>query len=66
MEVYVERQPPGPFSAENTGKAVVERLAQPIANTGRNITMDNWYTSLPLCKSLLEKKINYDWHNKEE
>lgn len=57
MEVYVGKQPEGQFAVENTGKAVVERLIEPIVNTGRNVTMDNWFTSLPLCQSLLEKKL---------
>lgn len=53
MEVYVGTQPDGPYSVDNSGMSVVERLVEPISGTNRNVTVDNWFTSLPLCEKLL-------------
>lgn len=52
MEIYAGKQPPGQYRSENSGLAVVSRLVQPISGTGRNITTDNWFTSLPLAETL--------------
>ena len=71
MEVYVGQQPDGPFKVSNSPGAVVQRLYEPIKGTGRNVTMDNWFTSLDLLEkmhkdklSLLEtsEKINVRYH----
>jgi len=35
----------------------VKRLVTPIENSKRNLTTDNWYTSIPLADYLLQKKI---------
>nr|XP_022905293.1 uncharacterized protein LOC111417296 [Onthophagus taurus] len=43
--------------AKNLAHDVVMNLTVPIHNTARNITTDNWYTSIPLGKSLLQKKL---------
>lgn len=40
----------------NSPNDVVIRLVQPIEGTKRNITIDNWFTSLPLALQLLEEK----------
>lgn len=48
MEVYVGTQPEGPFKFENKPSSIVKRMITPISKTGRNITMNNWYTSIPL------------------
>lgn len=42
------------FFLSNSPTDVVKRLIMPISGTGRNVTMDNWFTSVPLAKSLLE------------
>lgn len=57
MEVYVGKQPEGPFQKETTAKSVVERLSQHIYGTNRNVTTDNWFTSMELAESLKEKKL---------
>ncbi|KAH9635619.1 hypothetical protein HF086_012288 [Spodoptera exigua] len=54
LEVYVGVQPAGPYAVENSTTAVdTKRMIQPISGTGRNVTMDNWYTSVPLAEDLL-------------
>lgn len=53
MEVYVGKQPDGPYKISNSSYDVVTRLCQHILGTGRNVTIDNWFTSLPLVKTLL-------------
>lgn len=57
MEVYVGKQPDGPFQKETTAKAVVERLSQHIYNSNRNVTTDNWFTSMELAESLTRNKL---------
>jgi len=54
MEVYVGTQPDGPFKFENKPSSIVKRMITSISKTGRNITMDNWYTPIPLVNELLE------------
>ena len=41
--------------AESIPSYYVRRLCQPIYNTGRNITCDNWFTSIPICQKMLEE-----------
>lgn len=52
MEVYCGKQPLGPFKVENDSSSVVKRLLEPIDKTGRNLTTDNYYTSIPLANDL--------------
>jgi len=47
VEVYVGTQPDGPYKINNSPNNVVTRLVQPIEGTKRDITIDNWFTSLP-------------------
>ncbi|XP_060846007.1 piggyBac transposable element-derived protein 4-like [Rhopalosiphum padi] len=54
MEVYVGTQPDGPFKCDNSPSSIVKRLISPISKTGCNITMDNWYNSIPLANELLK------------
>lgn len=58
LEVYCGKQPDGPYSVSNKPKDVVIRLAQPLFGTGRNITCDNWFSSLGLLQHLKEKKLS--------
>ena len=58
MEVYVGQQPDGPFKVSNSPGAVVQRLYEPIKGTGRNVTMDNWFTSLDLLEKMHKDKLS--------
>ena len=51
-EVYVGRQP-GAAATSNNVKDLVHRLIKPWINTGRSVTMDNYFTSTELAKELL-------------
>jgi len=57
MEIYAGKQPAGPYELSNSPKDVVLRLTEPIVKTGRNVTADNWFTSIPLTEDLLQKKL---------
>ncbi|GBP43105.1 PiggyBac transposable element-derived protein 4 [Eumeta japonica] len=58
IEIYPGKQPnEGPYNLDNSGLAVVQRLCEPIFNTGRNVTTDNWYSSIPLAEALLQKGL---------
>lgn len=57
MEVYTGKQKDGPYKISNSATDVVLRLSQPIYDSGRNITADNWFSSISLANKLLEKKI---------
>ncbi|XP_066970873.1 piggyBac transposable element-derived protein 4-like isoform X3 [Macrobrachium rosenbergii] len=54
MEVYLGKQPEGPFVIDNSGAAVVKRLVSHINGSGRNIMMDNWFTSYGLAVDLVK------------
>jgi hypothetical protein len=42
---------------KNQGERIVKELATPFKNSGRNITTDNFFTTLPLAKQLLSWKL---------
>lgn len=54
MEVYCGKQPEGPFTVSNATTDVVNRMCSPLSKTRRNITMDNWFTSVPAADDLLK------------
>lgn len=56
LEVYTGTQPQGPYHVNNSSVEVVKRLTENL-NSGRNVTVDNWYTSYELAKYLLQKNI---------
>ncbi|XP_022908188.2 piggyBac transposable element-derived protein 4-like [Onthophagus taurus] len=54
--VYVGRQPGEP-PRKNLELEVVQTLVRGIHNSGRNLTIDNFFTSIPLATYLLDKNI---------
>lgn len=52
LEVYVGTQPKGPHFLDNSPLALVQRLVEPIRYSKRNVTCDNWFTSIPLVRTL--------------
>lgn len=57
MEVYLGTQPEGPYKVGNSAQEIVGRLIKPIDKSERNVTTDNWYTSIPLANHLLAHNI---------
>lgn len=56
LEVYTGKQPDGPYKISNSSEDVTLRIVEPVSNTNRNITMDNWFTSIPLAEKMLKEK----------
>ncbi|KAG8323984.1 hypothetical protein J6590_103267 [Homalodisca vitripennis] len=52
----VAKLPPGPFNVSQSAEDVTIRICELVAGTNRNITMDNWFTSIPLAEKLFEEK----------
>lgn len=61
MEVFAGQQPKSPFQLDNNTSCVVKRLIKPLYNSGRNLTVDNWYSSYTLSQKLLKKENNTCW-----
>ncbi|KAJ8941293.1 hypothetical protein NQ318_000593 [Aromia moschata] len=55
LEVYIGSQPDGPFKISNSPKDVVLRLCEHVFASCRNVTMHNWFTSIPLVETLLHE-----------
>lgn len=55
LEVYVGSQPDGPYVVNNSSKDVVLRMIEPISGSGRNVTIDNFFTSIPLWAELIQE-----------
>ncbi|UYV65948.1 PBRM1, partial [Cordylochernes scorpioides] len=55
LEIYSGKNPEGPYNVSNSPSDIVERLCEPIKGTGRNVTMDNWFTSYSLALKLLQQ-----------
>lgn len=57
FEVYCGKQKPGPYDVSNKPCDIVQRLSKDIQRSNRNITMDNYYTSVPLADDLSKKQL---------
>lgn len=57
MEIYVGKQPEDHYSVDDSSMTLVLRLSDIIRNTDRNITCDNFFTSISLVDGL-EKEYN--------
>ncbi|KAJ8931810.1 hypothetical protein NQ314_015206 [Rhamnusium bicolor] len=55
LEVYVGQQPDGPYKVSNSPNCIVERLCGQFKGSGRNLTIDNWFTSVPLVEKLYKE-----------
>ena len=53
MEAYVGVPPEGPYKISNKPGDIVERMRNDIPGSGRNITIDNWFTSYELFYRML-------------
>lgn len=56
LEVYLGVQPDGPYKVSNSPNDVVCRLVEPVAGSNRNITADNWFSSIHVAQELFENK----------
>ncbi|KAL4101127.1 hypothetical protein QTP88_021147 [Uroleucon formosanum] len=55
LELYCGKQLVGPYgNNSNKPTDIVKRLVEPIKNSNRNLTTDNYYTSYPLAEYLLQ------------
>lgn len=59
LETYVGTQNSLRFQKSNKPEDVVLRLVEPIKKSGRNITADNWFTSIPLIEKLTKLELSY-------
>jgi hypothetical protein len=48
LEIYAGKQTEGPYQLSNSPADVIERMISAISGSGRNVTADNWFTSVPL------------------
>jgi hypothetical protein len=59
LEIYVGKQPDGPYQVSNKLADVIKRLVEPINGTGRNILADNWFTDVNVVFELRKRKLSY-------
>ncbi|CAH1961038.1 unnamed protein product [Acanthoscelides obtectus] len=57
LEIYCGHQRDGPFQTSNKPFDIVRRLVDPLKNSKRNLTTDNYYTSYPLADYLLQNGL---------
>ena len=48
LEIYVSKQPEGPYLISNKPTDVIKKPVEPIYSSGCNITADNWFTDINL------------------
>ena len=54
--IYEGRQPGSKFE-KHLGQNVVIQLTSPQQGSGRNVTMDKYFTGVPLAKTMLQRKM---------
>jgi hypothetical protein len=59
MEIYSGKQKEGPFFNSNKPMDIVKRLIVPIKRSHRNLTTDNYYSSIPLAEYLLGEGLTF-------
>lgn len=52
LEVYIGKQHPGPYKLDTSNISLLPRICLPISGTNRNVTMDNFFTSLQVAELL--------------
>lgn len=57
FEIYCGKQHDGPYQISNKPLEIVKRLTEPLKNSHRNVTTDNYYTSYPLAEYLLQNGL---------
>ncbi|XP_046397248.1 uncharacterized protein LOC124164113 [Ischnura elegans] len=53
LEIVHESQPDGPYKTDNSPQEIVKRLVGHIKGTGRCVTLDNFFASADLARTLL-------------
>lgn len=56
LEIYAGKQPEGPFKVSPSADDITIRMCEPIAGTNRNVTTDNWFTSINLAEMFFREK----------
>lgn len=54
VEIFIAKQPEGPFREKNEPADIVARLVRPITGTNRNVTFGSWFTDVNLAMDLLK------------
>ncbi|XP_071056431.1 piggyBac transposable element-derived protein 4-like [Onthophagus taurus] len=55
LEIYAGTQLEGPFKIDNSTAAVTERMCMHLSGSGRNVTMDRWFTGYKIASLLLRE-----------
>lgn len=57
LEIYAGRHPDGPWKVPNDAyNVIVNQILRHTLNTGRNVTCDSYFTSIPLANDLYHNK----------
>lgn len=48
----MRQQPEAPYKLRNSPNDIVQRFCHIIEGAGRNVKLDNWFTSIPLVETL--------------
>ena len=55
-KIYAGRQP-GSAPEKNLGRNVVVHLTAPLQDSGRNVSTNNFFTSVPVARTLLQHQL---------